>query len=88
MEFESRDLIREPLTRAEILELAEAAGGLEFLVAKRSTSYPRYRDQMTSEEGIVEALMAEPRLIRRPILRTENGLQIGFQPQKWEEAKT
>ncbi len=87
VEYESRDLIQEPLVREEILELAEAAGGLQAILAKRSPSYARYRDQMDSDEGIIAAMLAEPRLIRRPILRTSTGLHIGFQPQKWADWK-
>ncbi len=82
-EFETRDLIKEPLTRQELLELAAEAGGLELLVAKRSPSYKKYRDQMTTEDGIIDAMLAEPRLIRRPILRGPDGVYIGFQADQW-----
>lgn len=86
-EFESRDLIKEPLTREELTELAKVAGGFLALVAKRSPSYARYRDQMTTDEGILAALMAEPRLIRRPIWRTDRGIQIGFNPAQWTKTE-
>lgn len=80
-------MIKDPLTREELRELAEAAGGLEVLIAKRSPSYPRYREQMTSEEGILAALTAEPRLIRRPIWRTDDGVSVGFNAEAWTKSE-
>ena len=67
------------------MALAQAAGGLDRLIAKKSPSYKLYRDRMTTEEGIIEAFSQEPRLIRRPIWVGEDGVRIGFNSTEWAD---
>lgn len=80
-----RDLIKTPLTLEEIQQLAEAAGGVDALLSKRSPAYKKYRDQVQSPDQWLQFMTEEPRLIRRPIVQTGNRLFVGFNPQEWDD---
>ncbi|MBO0688198.1 MAG: arsenate reductase (glutaredoxin) [Candidatus Dormibacteraeota bacterium] len=72
---EERDYFARPLTPEELRELAAAAGGVRLLVA---TGSPSFRRLGRSLEGLSDAeleahVLAEPRLLRRPLLRTSDG---------------
>lgn len=64
-----RDFFQDPLTRAELQELARRVG-IGDIFSWRSPSSIAYRErrgQMTDVE-MIDAMLDEPRLIRRPIL--------------------
>lgn len=42
--------------------------------------------QEHSDEEWLRLMAEEPRLIRRPILRTDRGVWVGFTPEAWEQA--
>jgi arsenate reductase-like glutaredoxin family protein len=42
--------------------------------------------QEHSDEEWLQLMAEEPRLIRRPILRTDRGAWVGFTPEAWEQA--
>ena len=69
---EERDYFAQPLTQEELRELAGVAGGIRLLVATGSPSFRRLGrplEDLTDTE--LEAhVLAEPRLLRRPLLRT------------------
>lgn len=69
---EERDYFADPLTRDELRDLAAGAGGIRRLVA---TGSPNFRRLGRPLEDLTEAeleahVLAEPRLLRRPLLRT------------------
>jgi arsenate reductase-like glutaredoxin family protein len=80
---DERDLIREPLNRAEVADLVRRAGGLDAVLATRSPAYRRRTDQDNDEAGWILAMVEEPRLIRRPILETDAGMAVGFSADSW-----
>jgi arsenate reductase-like glutaredoxin family protein len=71
---EERDYFAKPLALGELRDLAGVAGGMRALVATGSPSFRRLGrslDEFTDAQ--LEALvLAEPRLLRRPLLRTSD----------------
>jgi arsenate reductase (glutaredoxin) len=71
---EERDHFAHPLSPGELRALAGAAGGVRPLVATGSPSFRRLRrplDSFTDAE-LETHLGAEPRLLRRPLLLTDD----------------
>ncbi len=80
---EERDLIREPLSAHEVEDLVRRAGGLEAVLATRSPAYRARASAIADEPGWLQAMVDEPRLIRRPILETDRGMAVGFSEANW-----
>lgn len=85
--FTERDLFRHPLEEGELRELAS----LVSLTALFSTRSPSARARGLLPEALSEAellaeMLAEPRLIRRPLLRVGQRLVIGGAPAEMREA--
>lgn len=85
--FTERDLFRHPLEEPELRELA-ALASLRDLFSDRSPSV-RARGLLPdelSEAAMLAEMLAEPRLIRRPLLRVGTRLVIGLDPAAMREA--
>ncbi len=69
VEVEERDFFEDPMSREELAGLV-AAAGIENLFSWRSPSAKPYRERRDSvtEAELIDAMLAEPRLIRRPII--------------------
>jgi arsenate reductase len=80
---EERDLIKRPLSRAEIDAIVERAGGLARVLSTRSPAYKKRADSTRTDEEWLDAMVEEPRLLRRPILVTARGAGVGFDPAAW-----
>ena len=76
--LEERDFFKEPFTEKEIRDLAQGVG-IPQLFARRSPSLKQLglADQELSDEKMVELMLQEPRLVRRPLVRIANRLLIG-----------
>ncbi len=89
IEVQERDFFANPLTREELNHLTDAIG-IENLFSWRSPSAKPYRDRkdtITPTE-LIDAMLAEPRLIRRPILTTPNTNPIvGFNKTTYANLK-
>ena len=77
-----RDLILDPLSREELLDLVRRAGGLDRLLSTKSPAY-RARRQSTADDEWLAAMLDEGRLIRRPLLVVDNRIAVGFDPEAW-----
>lgn len=69
------------------LHQAETCFGWETLVNKRSTTWRNLRDdikQTLSKQTALELLLAQPTLIKRPIILQQNISLIGFNPKDYE----
>ncbi len=66
---QERDFFADPLSRQELSALVDAIG-TEKLFSWRSPSAKPYRDRKNtiSQDELIDAMLAEPRLIRRPIV--------------------
>lgn len=80
IQVEERDFFANPLTREELSSLINTVG-IENLFSWRSPSakpYRDHRDTITDDE-LIEAMLDEPRLIRRPIVISQGSEPIvGF----------
>ncbi len=80
VDVEERDFFEKPLTRDEINKLTDDIG-IENIFSWRSPSAKPYRQRKNSvtRDELIEAMLAEPRLIRRPIvISTDSNPIIGF----------
>ena len=73
-----RDYFKEPFSEAEIREMAGIAG-IEQIFAKRSPSLKQMglAGQELSEDEMVQLMLQEPKLVRRPMVRVGGQLFVG-----------
>ena len=73
-----RDFFLNPFTRKELSDLFVNHNLYDFLSIK-SPSFKKLQIQATSlsRENVIDLMLDEPRLIRRPLLKIENKLFIG-----------
>ena len=78
IELEERDFFKDGFTEAEIRGLAEGVG-LSQLFAHRSPSLKQMglAGQELSEEQMLDLMLKEPRLVRRPLVRLGDRLLVG-----------
>ena len=80
VEVDERDFFETAMSREELSGLV-AAIGIDNIFSWRSPSSKPYRDRKDtiSQAELIDAMLAEPRLIRRPIIISGNGPPIvGF----------
>lgn len=73
-QVEERNLIREPLSAAELRALAKKAGGAEQLVAPKR----RAEAEGLSGEKLIAWLAEDGGRVRRPIIEVGGELTLGF----------
>ena len=73
IQVQERDFFKDNLSREELEQLT-ATIGIDNLFSWRSPSSKPYRDRKDtiSQEELIDAMLSEPRLIRRPILISPN----------------
>jgi arsenate reductase len=69
-----RNLLKEPLSQAELRALAKKAGGLEHLVAPKR----RAEAERLSGDKLLAWLAADGGRVRRPIVEVGGELTLGF----------
>lgn len=77
--FAERDIFKHPLDERELRALA-AQKPLAELFSHRSPSVKALglADRQLSEEEMLRYMLEEPRLIRRPLLRKDDEVVVGF----------
>jgi arsenate reductase len=63
--------------------------GWESLLNRAGTTFRKLAEdqkQGLNERAAVLLMLAQPSIIRRPVLETGNVLVVGFQPERYEEA--
>jgi arsenate reductase-like glutaredoxin family protein len=78
---EERNLLKEPLSPAELRALAKKAGGLEHLVAPKR----RAEAEGLSGEKLLAWLAADGGRVRRPIVEVGGELTLGFAEEAREK---
>ena len=75
VDVEERDFFDERLRRDELNDLVRQAGGVRPLVSTASPTFARQGRALEDySDGELEALvLSEPRLLRRPLLVTDDG---------------
>lgn len=87
VEYDAREYFKDPFAREELESLLHRAGLVPSeLVATRSTPYrtERLGEQQLSEVDLLEHMLGEPRLVRRPILVTDDEVMIGFNRERYD----
>ena len=76
--LQERDYFREPLTEEEIREIA-ALSGIDQIFARRSPSLKQMglAGQDLSEDEIINLMLKEPKLLRRPLIRVGDQVFAG-----------
>jgi arsenate reductase-like glutaredoxin family protein len=79
--FQARDIFASPLTRGELLRLASLAT-VDRLFSWKSPAAREYVAQRGSlpEDRLIELMLGEPRLVRRPVLVKGDRIVIGADP--------
>lgn len=73
-EFTPRDLMKQPLSEAELRALAKRAGGIRELVAPKR----RAETESIPDAQLYAHLAQNPNFVRRPIIDTGGVLTLGF----------
>lgn len=77
------DLLKHAMGRRE-LAAVRAQVGLRALIDTESKLYEtHYIRMLTGEDAILDALAAEPRLLKTPIVRNGKYATVGFAPDVW-----
>ena len=87
MEIEERDFFKEPFSREELQDLANEEG-LGNLFARRSPSLKKLGldGQDLPDSQMMDLMLQEPRLIRRPLVRIGGTLVVGANMKTMEAA--
>ena len=88
VELEDRDFFKERFSKEEILKLASLVGGLPEMFAWRSPSLKKMglAGQELSEDQMLDLMLQEPRLVRRPLIKIGDRLLVGGNVKAIEEA--
>ena len=82
-----REMFRQPLTATEIEDLV-GDRPITAVLSTRTTQYAArgLRDRPHSEAELLRHMEAEPRLVRRPLIKWGDSLLVGFDAERWAEA--
>ena len=72
----------------ETLEAWEAAVGWELLLNRRGMMWRKVPDDVKAaidRESAIKLMLETPSIIKRPVLDTGSGLQVGFKPEQYAE---
>lgn len=84
------DFKKQPLT-AELLTRFVAASDWQSLLNKRSTTFrnlPEEIKQNLSDENLFKAVLAQPTLLKRPLLQLQDALHLGFKAPHYQSLFT
>ena len=81
--FHFRDLAEKGLTKGEFDNITRVIA-LEDLIDKESKRY-KDRGMQFMVFDIEEELLSDPLLLKTPIVRSENRVTVGYQPEVWKE---
>lgn len=85
LEYVEKNIYHEPLTKDEIKEILMLTDeGTEEIISYRSQAYKNLENdinQLTMSE-LLDLLVEEPSLIRRPIIMDDRRLQIGYNEEE------
>lgn len=85
LEFVEKNIYHEPLTKDEIKEILMLTDeGTEEIISYRSQAYKNLEEDINrlSMSELLDLLVEEPSLIRRPIIMDDRRLQIGYNEEE------
>lgn len=86
--YERREYFKDRFTKDELRELLESNGlTIADVISTRSTPYKQHdlATRHLSDEDVLELMIEDPRLIRRPIVIAGDGVVIGHNAAKLQE---
>ncbi len=84
-EVQRRDLVREPLTRAELEDLLQRTGlSVQDVLSRRRRVYRAHHLDVEpkSDEELIALMADEPTLIRRPIVIGRGDVVVDYNPSR------
>ena len=86
-DVEERNYAKEPLTRAEITRIVDAAGGVaEVLNTRHKVAKEEgWKEKAPAKTTFVRAALEEPNLLRRPVLIRGRKAVVGFDEEAIRE---
>lgn len=64
-----------------------AAAGLDKVLNKSSKTFRALPEKVradVTEPSAIDLMVAEPTMIKRPVLVSTNGIEVGFKPERYE----
>jgi len=89
VEYQFHDFRQDGLNKKELCDWIEQLGW-EVIVNKRSTSWRKLPDkdkELTTNSQAVKLLLANPTLIKRPIVQSSKFLLVGFNETEFKKVK-
>lgn len=85
-DFALRDIKEEPLTRAEVEQLAKLLGGADELFSRRAIKYREMKlnERALSKDEMLELMAEEYTFLKRPILVYKGKAIAGFFEKFWD----
>jgi Spx/MgsR family transcriptional regulator len=86
IDYQFHDFSQQPVDPAE-LELWVQQLGWQALLNKRSTSWRQLADQDKqglTEEKAIALMLAQPKLIKRPVLSVGDSYEVGFDAHRYQ----
>jgi len=85
--FQMIDLAQKGMSPGELKAVAARAGGMEALIDRDGKRYVDKGLKYAAPTGprIEAILLADPLLLRTPIVRSASGATVGFQPDVWAQ---
>jgi len=85
--FEERDYFSQYVTREELLDLLGDRSPAEIFSFKSPTARALgIKPGSRSDDELLDLMVQEPRFLRRPLLKLDERLLIGFDPAEWKQA--
>ena len=85
LEVEIVDYLKHPPTRARLADLYARAGIAPRDGLRRGEDAAKNLPKDASDDAILDAMIADPILIERPLVETEKGVRLGRPPEKVRE---
>ena len=80
--FQYVDILDKGLSKGEFNSVAQAVGGFENMIDKKSKNY--YTIEHFGTEQKADKLMEIPKLYKTPIVRNGREATVGYQPDVWK----
>jgi arsenate reductase (glutaredoxin) len=84
--FEFVDFRKDGLSSEQVSRWAKAVG-TELLLNKRGTTWRNLEEEQkskTAEAELVQLMTANPTLIKRPVLESKKGIEVGFKAEQYQ----
>lgn len=81
--FQNIDLLDKGISRGELRSVMQAVGGLEALIDSRHPD-AALLGYLAYEDDRVEKVLADPRLLKTPIVRNGKQATVGYAPEVWK----